>query len=199
MEIVLFIIMSIFISLGIETINELSIFKEIASLGYKLDLSKIDKYIDKKDNNKWLLMFMIPGLNIIASLNRIKKYSNFKSEILSKIDELDLFVKLDDEEYNKFLENPKSINAFNILFDYNTLDSSDDYMKPKGIIIISNNVYRQDNNDGTYNDISFRKEDDCIVVTSIKGEISKLDSDKQIEELNKIFYGFLTSTTQSLC
>ena len=54
MEIVLFIIMSIFISLGIETINELSIFKEIASLGYKLDLSKIDKYIDKKDNNKWL-------------------------------------------------------------------------------------------------------------------------------------------------
>ena len=42
---------------------------------------------------------------------------------------------------------------------------------------------------GINNDISFRKEDDCIVITGIKGEISKLDSDKQIEELNKIFYG----------
>ena len=46
MEIILFIIMSILISLGIETVNELSIFKEIASLGYKLDekIIKIGDY-----------------------------------------------------------------------------------------------------------------------------------------------------------
>ena len=188
MEIILFIIMSILISLGIETVNELSIFKEIASLGYKLDLNKIDKYIDIKDNNRWLFMLMIPGLNIVESIKRLNKYSKYKTEIHKIIDDTDLFIKLDDEVYDDFLDNPKSINAFNILFDYNSLNSSDDYMKPKGIIMISNGVYRQDNNDGTFNDISFRNEDHCIVVTRVMGEISKLDTDKQIEELNKIFY-----------
>ena len=115
MEIILFIIMSILISLGIETVNELSIFKEIASLGYKLDLNKIDKYIDKKDNNRWLFMLMIPGLNIVESIKRLNKYSKYKTEIHKIIDDTDLFIKLDDEVYDDFLDNPKSINAFNIL------------------------------------------------------------------------------------
>ena len=187
MQIVLFIILSFFLSLGIETINELSIFKEIANLGYKVDLSIVEQYVDKKDNFKWLVMSFIPGLNVFASIKRLKKYDSFRNDISNKVNEMDLFIKMDDEEYQSYLDNPKAINAFNISFDYNTDENKNDYMKPKGFIRISKGIFRQDNNDGTFNEISFRKESEYIVVTDIKGEISKLDKDKQIDELNKIF------------
>lgn len=187
MEVVLFAILSIMLSLGIETINELSMFKEVANLGYKVDLSKVDKYIDKKDTLKWFVMLFIPGLNVIFSIKRLKKYDEFKSRLKYDIENMDIFIKMNSEEYEKYLDNPKSINAFNISFDYDITNNSD-YMKPKGFIRISNGIYRQDNNDGTFNEIVFRKEEDCIVVSSVKGELSKLDEKNLLFELNKIFY-----------
>ena len=61
-------------------------------------------------------------------------------------------------------------------------------MKPSGFIKITNGNYRRDNIDGSFDDICFRKENDKIVVTSVKGELSKLDRDTLMSELNKIFY-----------
>ena len=134
----------------------------------------------------------MPGLNIISSLIRMKKYSKYRKELDNIIKNTNLFIKLDEEEFNKFLDNPKSINAFNISFDYNTLSS--DFNKPKGFIKISNGNYRQDNGDGTFNDIDFRKEDEYIVVTSIKGELTKLDEQNLLSELNKIFFTLYKKT-----
>ena len=188
MEIIIFMIISIIVSLGIETANELSIFKEIANFGYKVDLSKVEKYIDKKDSFKTYCLLLIPGFNFIYSLSRLKKYNKFKSEIYHNLTHMDLFIKMEDEEFEKYLDNPKSINAFNISFDKELIEEKSNDMKPSGFIKITNGNYRRDNIDGSFDDICFRKENDKIVVTSVKGELSKLDRDTLMSELNKIFY-----------
>ncbi|MBQ7790237.1 MAG: hypothetical protein IJ399_03135 [Bacilli bacterium] len=187
MEIIIFMIISIIVSLGIETANELDIFKEIANFGYKVDLSKVEKYIDKKDSFRTYCLLLIPGFNFIYSLSRLKKYNKFKSEIYHNLTHMDLFIKMEDEEFEKYLENPKSINAFNISFDKEIIEEKRNDMKPSGFIKITNGNYRQDNNDGTFNDINFRKEEDRIVITSVSGEIASLTEEEQIKELNKIF------------
>lgn len=188
MEIIIFMIISIIVSLGIETANELAIFKEIANFGYKVDLSKVEKYIDKKDSFRTYCLLLIPGFNFIYSLSRLKKYNKFKSEIYHNLTHMDLFIKMEDEEFEKYLENPKSINAFNISFDKEIIEEKRNDMKPSGFIKITNGNYRRDNIDGTFDDICFKKEEDRIVVTSVKGELSKLDRDSLMNELNKIFY-----------
>lgn len=184
-----FILGSMLVSLSIDTISELSIFKEIANRGYKVDMNNVYKYINKRENKLHYLLLFVPGINIVNSLCKMKKYETLKNELLSKLEENDLFVKMTDEEYQSYLDNPKSVVALNMSVEHSLKkeEVSIQPMRPVGFIKITNGNYRQENNDGTYNDINFRKEEDCIVVTSISGVIASLDEEEQIKELNKIF------------
>lgn len=179
---------SMLVSLSVDTISELSILKDIAYKGYKINLNKIFKVINK-DNNKFSkLLVFVPGINIINSLIRMKMFGTIKKDLLNGLEDNDLFIKMTEEEFQKFLDNPKSVTALNLSIDYSLKNESNtEVNKPVGFIKISNGNYRQDNNDGTFNDINFRKDDDKIVITSISGEIAALTEEEQIKELNKIF------------
>lgn len=176
------------VSLSVDTISELSILKDIAYRGYKINLNKIFKFINK-DNNKFSkLLVFVPGVNIINSLIRMKMFGTIKKDLLNGLEDNDLFIKMTEEEFQKFLDNPKSVTALNLSVDYSLKNESNtEVNKPVGFIKISNGNYRQDNNDGTFNDINFRKDDDKIVITSVSGEIAALTEEEQIKELNKIF------------
>lgn len=179
---------SMLVSLSVDTISELSILKDIAHRGYKINLNKIFKVINK-DNNKFSkLLIFVPGVNIINSLIRMKMFGTIKKDLLNGLEDNDLFIKMTEEEFQKFLDNPKSVTALNLSVDYSLKNESNtEVNKPVGFIKISNGNYRQDNNDGTFNDINFRKDDDKIVITSVSGEIAALTEEEQIKELNKIF------------
>lgn len=188
MQLIILYFTFLLVSFGIETFNELSMFKEIANRGYKLDLNKVSNYIDSLESFKWFIYLFIPGLNVINSFVRMNKYMSYKKNLDKIINETDLFIKMSDEEYDSYLNNPKSIKAFNMNFDCDLVENLDNNIKPRGFIRISNGIYRADYNDGTFNEIKFDKNDEYIIVRDIKGELSKLDGDVLISELNKIFY-----------
>ena len=185
---IIFAIGTIFLSISIETMSELSIFKEAANLGYKINMEKFFEYLSEKDKKVRNLLFIIPGINIVNSIFKLSEHKKIKNELLGNIHNSDIFIKMSDEEYQYYSDNPKSVTAFNMAFDYSLKHEEKNIInEPVGFIRITNGNYRHDFNDGTFNDISFRKEDDKIVVTDIKGVISSLDKDDQLKELNRIF------------
>lgn len=181
MNIILTIFGSIFVSFTIDIIYEVDYFKEVARRGYKIDLNKQS---NNRCKNHTLLMF-IPVFNLFYILNKCIKYEKEKNQIFSQLDQLDFFVKMDEEEHKKYLDNPKSVVAINMSIDLsnrNYLNNS-----TSEIIEINNGVYKHIYDDGKFNEIRFNRENNFIIVTDLSGEISKLNYDKQYEEINRIF------------
>lgn len=187
MEIVFLTGLTMIISFVTETICELSIYKKIASEGYKIDMNKIYKYM-KKDKSKFRsLCLFIPGVNIINSLLKMNRFEITVEYLFDNMNSNDFFIKMSEEEYQSYLDNPKSITAFNMSVDTSLKEEKKEVNVPVGIIKISNGKYRHDYNDGTFNDISFRKEEDKIVVTDISGKLASLSEEEQLIEINRIF------------
>lgn len=184
----LFIILgTIVISCTLEISNEMSIFKDVASRGYKIDMNKVSKHIDKKQNKLFWIKLLIPGVNIISSIKRMIKYDKIKKELFQKIDETDLFVKMTEEELEKYSDSPKSTTALNMAIPLEEKKEIKEPKKPQGYICISNGTYRHEYNDGTYTKIKFRREKDKVVVTSLEGKILELSPKEQQKELNRTF------------
>ena len=184
---------SIAVSLSIDTMTELNLIKEIANRGYKINMSELYRFINERGNKSKFLLLFIPGINIINSFIKMKKYEVLKEELLSNLDNTNIFIKMSDEEYQSYLDNPKSVSALNMSVNYslkneNTLETNDNNNpKVNGYIWISNGHYKQIFNDGRVIEIYFRKEEENIVVTDIFGSISELSVEEQVKELNKIF------------
>ena len=184
MEYLLIYIISIIASMGIELVGELSIIKELATKGYKLDMEKSSERKTKQERKKDILKKFIPIYNIIHSFKQLAKYEKEKKKILENPSNYESIVEMNKIEKDLFNEKPKAITALNLAIS--PIDEKN-YRKPKGIIKISNGVYRHDNNDGTYTQIKFKKETDIIVITDLEGEILSLEPEQQLKELNKIF------------
>ena len=184
MEYLIIYIISVITSISIELIAELSIIKEIAQKGYKLDiLSATDELTNYETKNNFLKK-LIPIYNIIFSIKQTKKYKNIKEKLLENPSNQKTLVKMNDIEKAIFEEKPKSITALNLAVSQ--IDE-ENYRIPRGYITINNGIYRQVNNNGTYSQITFERSKDKIIIYSLEGEISKLDIEEQQKELNKIF------------
>lgn len=189
MNILLILLSTIILSFSLEILNEMTIFKEIANRGYKIDMNKASKYANKKQKQNYLLKLLVPGVNIVEAIKRINKYEKAKTELLANLDKIDLFVKMTDEEYQQYIDRPKATTALNLaiaLEDKKELPKKEP-IKQTGYIKISNGTYRHEFGDGTYTEILFKKDNGKVIVTSMKGKITELNSKEQQEELDKIF------------
>lgn len=189
MNVLLIVLSTIVLSFSIELLNEMTIFKEIANRGYKIDMNKASKYANKKEQQMFLVKMIIPGVNIVEAFKRMNKYEKAKSELFANLDKIDLFVKMTDEEYQQYIDRPKSTTALNLaiaLEDKKELPKKEP-IKQTGYIKISNGTYRHEFGDGTYTEILFKKENGKAIVTSMKGKITELSPKEQQEELDKIF------------
>lgn len=184
MEYIIIYLVTIFASFAIEVVGELSFIKDLAIKGYKLDIKKTTENVTEEQRKMNLLKKLIPLYNIFYSLKQLSKYEKQKRIILENPNENQSLVQMNKIEKELFNEKPKSITALNLAI---SPINENNYRKPNGIISISNGVYRDENNDGTYTQITFRKETDKIVVTHLEGKILLLDIETQQQELNKIF------------
>ena len=184
MEYIIIYLISILASFGIELVGELSFIKEVAQKGYKLDMKKATERISKKERKMNIFKKFIPVYNVIHSFKQLSDYEKQKNKILRNPEQAKSLVEMNEIERSLFEDKPSSITALNLAV---TDIDEKNYRMPKGFISISNGTYRNENNDGTYTQIKFRKETDRIVVTSLEGEILKLDPKEQQKELNRIF------------
>lgn len=167
MELVLFYLLTIVLSVY----NNLSLvnntIKDIANLGYRLDLKRIrelqSKFNNNNSNNNLILYTVCPILNIILSTQALITYFKTRNQVLETLDKLDSVYLMDEielEEYNK------KRNGFNAL---KTWVKTDD-LKSKPIIV-----------EDELNKISYYTLNDKIVILEASGDVANLSRDKQLD------------------
>ncbi len=166
MELVLLYLLTIVLS----TYNNLSlvnnIIKDIANLGYRLDLKKIGELQNKfnnNSNNNLTLYTVCPILNIILSTQALITYFKTRNQVLETLDKIDAVYLMDEielEEYNK------KRTGFNAL---KTWVKTDD-LKSEPIIV-----------EDELNKISYYTLNDKIVILDASGDVAKLSREKQLD------------------
>lgn len=167
MELVLLYLLTIVLSVY----NNLSLvnntIKDIANLGYRLDLKRIgelqSKFNNNNSNNNLILYTVCPILNIILSTQALITYFKTRNQVLGKLDKLDAVYLMDEielEEYNK------KRTGFNAL---KTWVKTDD-LKSNPVIV-----------EDKLNKISYYTLNDRIVILDASGDVAKLSKDKQLD------------------
>lgn len=102
-------------SFGAEIVNELRMFKDIADVGYKVDLKKMSEFLDRlmPDTNKsYLLSFLIPLYNIMDVCKNIITYNNIRPMLLDQLNAMGVLEEMSVYEKNEYAKNPTALNAF---------------------------------------------------------------------------------------
>lgn len=166
MELVLFYLLTIVLSVY----NNLSLvnntIKDIANLGYRLDLKRIrelqSKFNNNNSNNNLILYTVCPMLNIILSTQALITYFKTRNQVLEKLDKLDAVYLMDEielEEYNK------KRTGFNALKTWVKTDK----LKSNPVIV-----------EDKLNKISYYTLNDKIVILDASGDVAKLSKDEQL-------------------
>lgn len=166
MELVLFYLLTIVLSVY----NNLSLvnntIKDIANLGYRLDLKRIrelqSKFNNNNSNNNLILYTVCPMLNIILSTQALITYFKTRNQVLEKLDKLDAVYLMDEielEEYNK------KRTGFNALKTWVKTDK----LKSNPVIV-----------EDELNKISYYTLNDKIVILEASGDVAKLSKDEQL-------------------
>ena len=141
--------------------------KDIANLGYRLDLKRIgelqSKFNNNNSNNNLILYTVCPMLNIILSTQALITYFKNRNQVLETLDKIEAVYLMDEielEEYNK------KRTGFNAL---KTWIKTDD--------LKSNPVIAEDD----LNKISYYTLNDRIVILDASGDVAKLSKDKQLD------------------
>lgn len=167
MELVLFYLLTIVLSVY----NNLSLvnntIKDIANLGYRLDLKRIrelqSKFNNNNSNNNLILYTVCPMLNIILSTQALITYFKTRNQVLETLDKIDAVYLMDEielEEYNK------KRTGFNALKSWVKTDD----LKSKPIIV-----------EDELNKISYYTLNDKIVILEASGDVANLSRDKQLD------------------
>lgn len=100
-----------------EILNDLKLLKDIADVGYKVDLKQIleiRNQIHPELSKITPLSMLMPIINIVQGFQKMVFYD--KKYLLDNIDRLDGIEKMTEEEKTNYLKNPIGIQAFLISF-----------------------------------------------------------------------------------
>ena len=117
MELLIIWILTIITSFGMKFIQELRIFKDIADLGYKVDLnelSEVDKELNKSHHNMLNVAFLellIPIYNMVSVLERTIQYSSNKAYFLEQLKFMDCIERMSRFEYGEYQKKSTGLNA----------------------------------------------------------------------------------------
>ena len=99
-------------SFGMEFVQKLTIFKDIADLGYKMNIQEIKKYQNEEDQRKeQYFAFFIPFVNILQVFQKSIQYNNNKTLIFNRLRIMDAIEKMSKLEEEEYLKNPTGLTA----------------------------------------------------------------------------------------
>ena len=94
--------------------NELRIFKDMADLGYKIDLKRMSDAIESVDPNlakNSRLQFLIPVYNLAMAYKQITLYNENRDMIYDQLRVMDVLIEMTDEEKEEYKKKPTGFNA----------------------------------------------------------------------------------------
>lgn len=162
MELLIMWIVTIIASVSMEVANELRMFKDAADNGYKIDIKAISdfaKQVNPNASKATMMSLLVPVVNILGVLQRTMMYNNARSTILDQLSVIDSLIKMTKEEEDEYKKNPTTLNAIYIT----ARDNSESNLTKISYL---------DGNEKSI--ISFRTENDNIILVKAEGPISKL-------------------------
>ncbi len=156
MEILLIWGSTIIASIGMQTIYELKLFKDVADSGYKIDIEKLSNNKANSDSNTKFkiatLSNLIPIYNIMLVLFKVATYN--KEYIFRSLDSSNAIIPLTDEEYNEYNQKPTGLRALKL-----SLKTEEDYN-----LAFKLTTYEGDN----MGDIYFKLDNEKIEINVVK-------------------------------
>lgn len=101
-------------SFCMEMANELKMFKDVADVGYKIDirrLSDLNKQLNPNASKTTLLSMLIPIFNIMQVFQRTVQYNNIRPMIFDQLNVMDVLEEMSEIEKQEYQKKPTGLNA----------------------------------------------------------------------------------------
>jgi len=171
---------TIILSLGMTAISSMKLIKDIANLGYKINMKEIDRLdrINFNSNNNILLSFLIPFYNIMFAMQVTLDYNNDKSTPINALNVIGLLDEMNKEELEEYSKNPTLLNALYVSVISNK--EQDNLDKD-----LNNASYIKFEDDGS--EVYFDTNDEFydIIILKVTGPLSKLSKNKQLKKVRE--------------
>lgn len=95
-------------SFCMEMANELRMFKDVADVGYKIDirrLSDLNKQLNPNASKTTLLSMLIPIFNIMQVFQRTVQYNNIRPMIFDQLNVMDVLEEMSEIEKQEYQKN----------------------------------------------------------------------------------------------
>lgn len=163
-------------SFGIEIANELRMFKDVADVGYKVDvkrLSELGKELNPNATKATLLSMLIPVFNVMQVFERTIQYNNVRPMILDQLSIIDVLEEMSEIEKTEYLKKTTGLNALIISL--------------KSEISLSKATSIKRNNGNEYSEIYYKmgKSLNDITILKANGSASRLTVEEQKKEVIK--------------
>lgn len=100
---------SIMVSLGIELTTELKMIKDMADLGYKINLEQLDqqqKLLATEELKRTLLFILVMPVNVLESFNRATLYHSNRDFMVSQLKAMDALEEMSEKEIKRYETKP---------------------------------------------------------------------------------------------
>lgn len=147
---VIFGILSIISSFGMDIIMSMRIVRDIADAGYKINIAKLEEFGELFYESNSNLYVFIPIYNFMVIFEKLIQYNNSCGMLIDQLGVLGVLEKMDIEEQEKYSINPTSLNALFININSH-LKENDNINCEKKLVTsekCSNEEYKDDMNKG---------------------------------------------------
>lgn len=176
-------------SFCVEMANELRMFKDVADVGYKIDmerLSDLSEQLNPNGSKNTFLTMLIPIVNIILVLQRIIQYNNVRPMLLDQLNVMGVLEEMTEIEKIEYQKNPTGLNALIIplkmkmrISKASSIKLDDDYEK-------SEIIYEADD--------SFCN----ITILKVNGSASRLSVDEQKKRIIEAYKNIVSPDIEKI-
>lgn len=161
-------------SFGMEIVNELRLYKDIADAGYKVNterLLELRNQVDPESIKFSRLSLLIPLFNMVQVFQNVIQYNNSRLVLLDQLSVIDAIEEMSSFEKIEYLKNPTGLNALIV-----ALKSENRLLNAKSLKIDGNSEH---------NKIYYEAGEDINDITILKttGTASRLSVEEQKEKV----------------
>ncbi len=183
---------TVFGSFIITILKELMFFKDLADLGYKINIKKLTA-IEQELNialiENSMIFVLLPIINILHTFLNVSDYNCIRQDIIDILDSKKALENMSASQIDEYQKNPTALNALFI----NTKEIVQKEL-PNNKKIDTNNYHSIEfvTSEGK-NEIFYTWDElsDSINIVNVTGPISKLNNEEQKEIIIEIWYNAL--------
>lgn len=176
-------------SFGMQLSQEMTMFKDAADNGYKIDMERLEEFGEQLTPNAkkaTLFSFLIPFANIIMAIQRTMQYNISRATVLEQLRVMDILLNMTDEEIAAYQKKPTCLNS--IIINLKSEADVHNYVKKVSFI------------DGREESvISYREDEESNrIIVNVKGPAAELSIIEQYAKIDEILHGIGKSIKEKL-